>query len=113
VCCTAYAYATTAAGNSATCHVGPCSNTVGGTYQVCRTDAECGSADAGAGSQKCIVQTCYTNQYMTTKVTVEACAVPQTGGGTPGGGVPGGFPGGGNPGGGGTTYGALVGCTAN
>jgi hypothetical protein len=82
---------------------------VGGTYQVCRTDSECGSADAGAGSQKCVVQTCYTNQYMTTTVMVEACAVPQAAGGTPGG-NPGGFPGGGTPGGGGTTYGPLVGC---
>jgi hypothetical protein len=95
-CCAAYAY-----GGGASCHVGPCSNTVGGTYQVCRTDSECGSADAGAGSQKCIVQTCYTNQYMTQTVTVEACAVRQTGGGVPGGGV---------PGGGGTTYGPLYGC---
>jgi hypothetical protein len=76
-----------------------------GYFQVCRTDAECGNADAGAASEKCIVQTCYTSMAMTATGTVEACAYPGTGGG-------GNFPGGGVPaGGGGTvTYGPLPNC---
>lgn len=108
VCCTALAYGQ----HATTCTAGACAP---GTFQLCRTDSECGSADAGAASQKCIVQTCYTSQAMTQTVTVEACAYPAYGaGGTPGGGVPGGgVPGGGVPGGGTTTtWGPLPNCTA-
>ncbi len=83
---------------------------VGTYFQVCRADAECGTADAGATSQRCVVQTCFTSMAMTATSTIEACAYPTTtgGGGFPGGGTPGGgLPGGG---GGGTTYGPLPNC---
>ena len=97
VCCTVYNYGS----YPYTCNLGGCPT---GDYQVCRTDAECGSPEAGAGSQKCVVQTCHTTGPTGPTVTVEACAVRQATGG-PGGGIPGGGTGG--------TWGALTGCTAN
>jgi hypothetical protein len=74
VCCEILAYPTPPAStNPTSCQTGTCPT---GDFQLCRTDAECGSADAGPDSQKCIVQTCYTSAAMTTPVTVEACAYP-------------------------------------
>jgi len=95
VCCELDAYGP----HAATCHAGSCP---AGNFQVCRTDAECGTGDGGA-PQKCIVQSCPTGPGAMTTVTLEACAYPTTTGGYPGGGV---------PGGGMTMYGALPACTA-
>jgi hypothetical protein len=60
----------------------------GGTYQICRTHAECGMGDAG-GQPKCVLQSCSSPFGFGPTVTLEACAV-----GT-------------------TTSGALPYCTAN
>jgi hypothetical protein len=76
VCCTQLAFGTHTTSCMASCGAG--------NFQICRTDAECGSADAGAAQRKCIVQTCQATASMTgPKVTVEACAyfTPGPGGG--------------------------------
>jgi hypothetical protein len=79
-------------------HDTSCKPTCGtGDFQVCRTDGECGSADAGAASQQCIVQTCPIDTMGGT-ATAEACAYYTAPGPTNG------FMG---------HWGALPGCTAH
>jgi hypothetical protein len=46
------------------------------TFQVCRTDAECGGPDGGS-SARCVPQLC-TNNLPKRTLTIESCAVPST-----------------------------------
>jgi hypothetical protein len=95
-----------------------CASACGGpSYQVCRTDGECGTnVDAGA-AKKCILQTCggtpVGNGPPSPVVTIQACAVesvPVTRGGPGGPGGPGPvrFDAAVEP----PTWGALAGCKA-
>ncbi len=79
ICCTALTYGTHTSSCKPACS-GPTGPYNLGEFQLCRTDAECGSADAGAASQKCVVQLCSAMLGGPQNVTVEACAYPGAGG---------------------------------
>jgi hypothetical protein len=72
------------AGSTSCASSGACPGVGTQTFQTCRTDRECGAADAGGIPGRCIPQTC-TNALPMRTLPIEGCAVSQGLGDTTGG----------------------------